>query len=100
MYGGEPEVHVAQENVRTVPNYVFNFKKSLVEAYAAIQETLGTKLQMQIDIYNSNVHARQGILSCYSVRLYKKGTAHRFCCPWIGPYTVLSQKPHTVSNQP
>ena len=34
MYGGELEA--AQENVRTVPDYVFNLKKSLLEAYAAV----------------------------------------------------------------
>eukprot|EP00731_Ephydatia_muelleri_P028893 Em0020g537a len=54
IYGGEPEA--TPENARTVPDYVFNLKKSLEEAYAAVRETLGTKLQRQKDFYNRKVH--------------------------------------------
>ena len=54
MYVGEAEA--AQENMRTVPDYVLNLKKSLVESYAAVRETLGTKLQRQKDFYCRRVH--------------------------------------------
>ena len=75
QYGGEPEA--TPENARTVPDYVFNLKKSLVEAYAAVRETLGTHLQRQKDFYNRKVHGEphktgEGILSCYSAQLYQK----------------------------
>ena len=92
IYGGEPEA--TPENARTVPDYVFNLKKSLEEAYAAVRETLGTKLQRQKDFYNRKVHGephKTGDLVMLFSPVVPKGIARKFCCPWTGPYIVLER---------
>ena len=73
---------------------MFNLKKSLVEAYAAVRETLGTKLQRQKDVYNRKVHGephKTGDLVMLFSPVVPKGNALKFRYPWIGPYIVLER---------
>ena len=92
LYGSELEAIL--KNTRTVPDYVVDLKKSLVEAYAAVRETLGTKLQRQKDFYNRKVHGephKAGDLVMLFSPVVPKGGARKFRCPWIGPFTVLER---------
>eukprot|EP00731_Ephydatia_muelleri_P038941 Em1000g3a len=75
MYGTE----CGNSVTKTVPEYVTKLSEAFVEAYAAVRDTMGAKLQRQKEFYNKKVHA------------VPKGGSRKFHSPWTGPFKIVER---------
>ena len=89
---------------KTVPEYVTKLSEAFVEAYAAVRDTMGAKLQRQKEFYNKNVHGdphKPGDFVLLFNPAVPKGGSRKFHSPWTGPFKIVGReclKPHTTSR--
>eukprot|EP00731_Ephydatia_muelleri_P035045 Em0093g14a len=90
MYGTE----CGNSVTKTVPEYVTKLSEAFVEAYAAVRDTMGAKLQRQKEFYNKKVHGdphKPGDFVLLFNPAVPKGGSRKFHSPWTGPFKIVER---------
>eukprot|EP00731_Ephydatia_muelleri_P006029 Em0003g277a len=90
MYGTE----CGNSVTKTVPEYVTKLSEAFVEAYAAVPDTMGAKLQRQKEFYNKKVHGdphKPGDFVLLFNPAVPKGGSRKFHSPWTGPFKIVER---------
>eukprot|EP00731_Ephydatia_muelleri_P000948 Em0001g948a len=90
MYGTE----CGNSVTKTVPEYVTKLSEVFVEAYAAVRDTMGAKLQRQKEFYNKKVHGdphKPGDFVLLFNPAVPKGGSRKFHSPWTGPFKIVER---------
>eukprot|EP00731_Ephydatia_muelleri_P002128 Em0001g2128a len=99
MYGTE----CGNAVTKTVPEYVTKLSEAFVEAYAAVRDTMGAKLQRQKEFYNKKVHGdphKPGDFVLLFNPAVPKGGSRSFIAPGLVLLRLWREclKPHTTSR--
>ncbi|KAL5475516.1 hypothetical protein EMCRGX_G025342 [Ephydatia muelleri] len=90
MYGTE----CGNSVTKTVPEYVTKLSEAFVEAYAAVRDTMGAKLQRQKEFYSKKVHGdphKPGDFVLLFNPAVPKGGSRKFHSPWTGPFKIVER---------
>ncbi|KAL5516845.1 hypothetical protein EMCRGX_G002271 [Ephydatia muelleri] len=90
MYGTE----CGNSVIKTVPEYVTKLSEAFVEAYAAVRDTMGAKLQRQKEFYNKKIHGdphKPGDFVLLFNPAVPKGGSRKFHSPWTGPFKIVER---------
>ena len=94
ILGPLPESGNGNSVTKTVPEYVTKLSEAFVEAYAAVRDTMGAKLQRQKEFYNKKVHGdphKPGDFVLLFNPAVPKGGSRKFHSPWTGPFKIVER---------
>ena len=94
ILGPLPESGSGNSVTKTVPEYVTKLSEAFVEAYAAVRDTMGAKLQRQKEFYNKKVHGnphKPGDFVLLFNPAVPKGGSRKFHSPWTGPFKIVER---------